>query len=175
MSVEQLESALTKKTGIKIINAADYADQEKALIAIQSLNPSKYLKEQYAGNQFYKTLLAVKEGSDEIVGYLNGEKQKLGCFHVYKMHVDSAVTGQENVKIRLFLKAMDTALSFDRKTFLVACETGDLNKYNSNYSVSAESIVQGQTDKTSKFQLESYVYKKALEVLLKKPTIEDFV
>lgn len=171
MSVAQIESALAKKSGIRIISAEDLTDdQEKngALIAIKNLSPSNYLKEQFAGHQFYKTLLAVNEGNNEIVGYLSAEKQKYGNFHVYIVHVNS-IDGENDVKVRLFLKAMDKAKEFGRQTFSISLdhqnETKNLEKYNSEIDVIPVTTTT-QCVETTQFHLENFIYKKALEILI---------
>lgn len=177
MTETEIESALAKKTGIRIISAEDYTNKQKALNAIASLKPTEYLKDQYAGHQYYKTFLAVKEGSNEIVGYLSASKLPAGRFGVYNVHVDSAVADINDVKTRLFLKTMNVAKEvFGRQTFEVIADENDsenptvefflnLQKYNDEFHESSDQSGMGTCDKRYEFLMHNYQYKKALETL----------
>lgn len=78
---EQFISKSSKKSRLKIINAADYLDQDRALEKVAKINKNsgmydivERLKKEYKGEKQYQTLLAIK--NRKIIGYLSGEIQK---------------------------------------------------------------------------------------------------
>ncbi len=162
------ESKLNKKSGIKIIKAEDYSDQEKAIESVKSLSPSKYLEEQYAGHKYYKTFLAVKEDNNEIVGYLSAEKKPPG-FELHKYYVDSSDTSKNELLIRLFLNAMENAKFFEKQTFTITSDASDLTpKFCQDFKKFDVEFTEYK-DKNNKMidlHLEKYQYNKALEILL---------
>lgn len=177
----QEEIELNKKTGIVIVNAEDYTDQQKAIDFVKS----KYLSEQYQvlkdpslvnpsdpsmphPGKFYRTFLAIKEDSGEIIGYLSGEKHFEGYFKVHDGSLPSNSNSDQallmQVKVRLFLKAMDKTKEFGKNTLIM--KSAHYKAFGFDEELKKYNVQKSEFGTETSMHLENYIYKKALRVML---------
>lgn len=173
-------SKLNKKYTVRLINAADYPNQEEAIREVANIasqtgltGSERYLSKEYQGEKNYHTLLAVKD--NKIVGFLSGEIQndvnirelkntKADRFYVHRVAVNNDFRSeannrsQEKVGTRLILQAMEKTKELGKAFLSLEYDPGTVRDkyYRGDYRKGCERRVSFYENFEKKFNIPAF-------------------